>query len=1347
MATNNPNSNNGNSDSTNNNSSDILSTLLNQQTSNANTEIDLLKSIDKSVKDILKNGEGMSQSNAFNRMPGSRRSSFGRFSSGNSFSSKSGFGSAKNDFINAFQREIMEGILGSGFKDQMQGIMEKLAKDIGVDVEDIPKAFGKSLAKQAMSSNIGKSITGSLKNYASSALGGLKSSYTASRDKYFLNNPNARAAVDHANGARFAENWRRSQSGTRTEQPERSNLSGNASIKDLTIYAEHVVISQTDEHRPDINNNQNDSNENNPSVDMSEQEAMLKDYITDQLKGKVSDEILGSLDKDALSSIINAAGSGETGAMADVLSQLGLSGASGSGGLIEGITGLLGGGSGAGAAAAGAGETAALTATAGEAGAALAGVTAAAGTVCPVILAVVAAFEILKPALEGLVNLFGTLSNAFNRYENSREKQMENAQKRLEADIESIVKYQYEILEDAAKEMEDVWDSCLREISATQGYSKSDLQDLISSFAQRLRDEGLSSVISVSDITEDLTKVLESGLSGTVAEEFAYEAAKLNAAIPTQDFYEYASVYSSIAANAIKDGASQSEAIAEANEALEGFANNVLYASREIAGGFSTGLTDAESLFEQSVQIAQASKTGDSTEISAVMTAVSAITGAIAPDLATSMTDAIYEAATGGNSSQIVALRSLAGINASNTEFLKKLAEDPQTVFANLFNALAEKQNMSSDAYMEVAEGLSSIFGVSSDAFARVDFAYLADAISSMNSSSTALSENMELLASGETTTTAEQLKMQQINEYMIEEGLSYVLDNEAARAIQQHMWDEQIADELQETTYGVEIQGAMLEYIEGIRKTIDNIMTFLNPVGLISKISSGITNLVGSVAESAAQEADIVQLLELGKVGEGNSESLYQLTTRGTDLNLTESLIDLMGGTSLYNAVSDVRDTVSRSQAYWNSAYEPAYVSSQMYKALGSSSGSSTRSSKVNSAYSWSTVGKSAASTLSGSSSSGSDVAGISALSSSSTSSSTAASSSTSSLQKFLSSMESYFDEKGEDASYDEWLATSSRYGISDVSAALEGASVSEASVKGQFEAYQTGLGVEIKQEREAKEEQFWVDNVTQLTSANTWLETVYNKQVEFYDDFIKFHEDFLTYNQNFLDYDQHFLDYGGSEGYFNAYHASFNAFAGEDGTFFSNFVGDEGTPGTFRGYAQAFNDFAGEDGTFFTNFVGDEGTPGTFRGYAQAFTDFAGEDGTFFKEFVGSGDGDGTFKGFRSAFDTFVQSWTDYYLEHEAYSTATGVDSESENLSSLWTEVENLKSDSEAESREAVYKLAEALTQNNVDLLDPTVQTNVLLAEILQIVNAIMQQNGTSGSTTLAQSISGMALGVTNS
>ena len=145
---------------------------------------------------------------------------------------------------------------------------------------------------------------------------------------------------------------------------------------------------------------------------------------------------------------------------------------------------------------------------------------------------------------------------------------------------------------------------------------------------------------------------------------------------PTEDFFQYSSTYASLAANAIKNGKSETEAISYATSELENFASNLLYSSRQLAGGFSTGLKNASSLFEEAVKITTAAKQGDAGQLSSVLTAVSAVTGAIAPDLASSMTDAIVKAATGGNSSQIVALRSLAGINAGNTEFLKALVNN-----------------------------------------------------------------------------------------------------------------------------------------------------------------------------------------------------------------------------------------------------------------------------------------------------------------------------------------------------------------------------------------------------------------------------------------------------------------------------------------------------------------------------------------------------------------------------------------------------------------------------------------------------------------------------------------------
>lgn len=736
----------------------------------------------------------------------------------------------------------------------------------------------------------------------------------------------------------------------------------------------------------------------------------------------------------------------------------------------------------------------ALTAAAGGGSAvaaegAIASLGSAADTASPYILGAIILLELLSeamvPAIEGFGKLWDAIEVSYDRYNTSRKEMLKQEQERIKADVEVLIKTPFQILEDAAKNLYDVWDNNLKVINATQGYSKSDLQSLMADFAERLRNEGLSKYVSGADLTSNLTKVLEAGLSGTVAEEFAYIATILESAVPTQDFFSYASTYSSLAANAIKDGKSQSEAIQYANQELLAFASNVLSASRELSGGFSTGLKDAQSLFEQSVQIANASKTGDPSNIASVLTAVAAATGALAPDLATSMTDAIVKAATGGNSSEIVALRSLAGINASNTEFLRQVATNPQKVFAELFTNLAKMQNMSNDNYMEVAEGLSTVFGVSMDAFARIDFNYLANAIADMNVNNGALSENLALLKAGETTTTAEQLKMQQINKYMIEEGLSYVLDNEAARQIQQHMWDEQIALEMKEATYGVELRGAALEFLEGIRATIDNILGFLNPFMWMSKIN----DLVGTIQESNAQDADIKQLLQLGKVGQGTAEQLHQLTVRGVRLNVTTDLLSQMGGFSQYKLTDMQRSAQTGVLRNLATAISPIGLVANMlsrtdFGPLYNSNVGGRNA--ISSRYSWGLVDKATASNLF-SSYSGVPT-GYSTLSSTGAATSIAAQA----LQKMLS--EDYISSfVSEGKSYHEWVASAMSLGIKDFEQSVEDAGYSLAAVQNQFQQYQTKAGAEqaAASEEEWKNEQrsFWEDSRTfySLEAANT--------------------------------------------------------------------------------------------------------------------------------------------------------------------------------------------------------------------------------------------------------------------
>ena len=736
----------------------------------------------------------------------------------------------------------------------------------------------------------------------------------------------------------------------------------------------------------------------------------------------------------------------------------------------------------------------------------------------------VVGLEAISPALEGTAAMFKGMGKSFTRYNDQQEKYLEAQKDRLAADVKTLIEEPFNILKDAAKNVYDAWDRNVRVINATQGYNKADLQNLLANYSQRLKSEGLDKVITSTSIIDSLASILETGLSGKVAEEFAYQATKLNASIPTQDFFGYASTYSSLAANAIKNGKSEAEAIQYANQQLQAFASDVLYASRQLSGGFSTGLKNAQSLFDQSVKIATASKTGSPSTIAGVLTSVSAVVGAIAPDLVDSITSAIYNASVGGNSSQIVALRSLAGINASNTEFLKQVARDPKSVFESLFTKLATYQNMSESNYMEVADKVSEVFGLSREAFQRVDFNYLAQAISQMNLNNASLDENIAHLASGETTTTTEQLKMQQINKYLIDEGLAYVLDNEASRAIQQHMWDEQLARELTESTFAVELQGSALQFLEGIRHTIDNIAGLLNPVAWIKR---GVSTLVATAAESVAQQADVRQLLELSKVGSGNATSLYQLTTTGTNLRLTDSLINMMGGRSAYGFVSNAREimelttTLSPYTAILETASKAdEYVSlaSNIYSNIRQTAlGLTGYQRNVGSKYSWGTIGKSTQRALANIPS-GSSI-GVGTSGTQSGTSVSASNLSTTNINKMLGTIEEYAtarDDKGQfKYGYTDWAKTAKQYNISNLENALKDAGYEIEDVKQQFTDYQTTSAAEDEIRRRGMEELSWNTVNEHLPKTTEWLEKISGTLDSFLAEWVNYFVEHTAYTE----------------------------------------------------------------------------------------------------------------------------------------------------------------------------------------------------------------------------------------
>lgn len=937
-------------------------------------------------------------------------------------------------------------------------------------------------------------------------------------------------------------------------------------------------------------------------------------------------------------------------------------------------------------------------------GSALTGLAAGASTVAAIVAPIAVLLLLMEPAIEGGINALVAWGKAFVKTEDIRRKRIENADKRLKADIEYMVKEPFEILKKATQEWYDAWDNNLRKIGQTQGYDKESVYALYESYAAKLKEEGLSSYIPATEIINKLTTVLESGLSGEVAEQFAYIATKLNAAIPTQDFFQYVDSYASIAANAIAQGDSQAEAIAKANAELEQFASNLLYSSRELAGGFSTGLKNSADLFNNAIKISQTAKTYNASEISGTLTSVSAIIGSVAPDLASALVDNVVNAAIGGNDSTIVALRSLAGINAGNTDFLRAMAENPQAIFSELFTNLANMQNMSPDNYMEVAEGLADVFGIDKAAFARVDFNYLAQAISAMNVNNSSLQENLALLASGQTTTSAEQLKYMEIQRAITEEGLQYVLDSEAGRAIQQHMWDEQEANALMENEYAVNLQGAALKALEGVRETITNILNFLNPIGFIA---TGVENLIAVASEQEGNQQDIAEILELGAIG-SNDLALTKLTTIGDDLNLVSSLVEMMGGHSGTNGngswVSQYITNTNRKLAVVGDAlqmlgggaglitgvaklatgtfgqggelYNDKYgtdllnsVTTNAYATAGSN-----KSLSAASQYSWGVVGKSVVQAIASTPINSNSLIGGVVKS--------VVSASANSENRTLQNMQAFIDsavEASKEMGYDAYVATAKNYGISDLSEALTDFGLTEEKLRGYFEANQAKEGAIQEESRKADE-------------------------------------------QLFRDETRAFWDYaGGSSGIFQT--AMWLPFFGDGQKYDTRMdVVDTALSNiqTRIGMTEKHTVIGGIEEL--SDKLGDASSHTVIGVLEQLRTDISM-----------------TFVSTSSVFQRCLADWIRYIDDTKTYTNTL-------NRSTAWSALQNAEKDQQTEATLALANALNVFSADELKKLDPQLQANALLGEIVVLLQTIMQQNNTSaGSLSLPDTFSALGMGMT--
>lgn len=929
----------------------------------------------------------------------------------------------------------------------------------------------------------------------------------------------------------------------------------------------------------------------------------------------------------------------------------------------------------------------------------LAGIAKAAGKIVPIVAIIAIILQLAEPVLKSLGDFIKGWTAAFNRDEDSRRKRLENAQKRLQQDMETLARQPFEILTKAAEEWEHTWDENLSKIALTQGYNKESVYSLYSYLAERLASEDLESVIPATDIVKNLSSILDTGLSGKVAEEFAYQATKLSATIPTENFMGYASTYGQLASYALSQGKDQDEALEYANEQLLLFASNLLYSSRNLAGGFSTGLKDAQSLLKDAVDIAQSAKSNNVAAISGTLTSISGIIGAVAPDLAQGLVQNVVNAAIGGNSDSYVALRSLAGINAGNTDFLRALASDPQGVFVTIFRNLAQMQNMSPDNYMEVAEGLSSVFGVDMKAFARVDFNQLANSIAQMSETwsrggtVTALMENLNLLTSGEATMSTEQLKLQEINNVILDQGLSYIIDSEAGRMIQQHMWEEQMNNALMQNEYAVNLQGAALSFLEGIRGTISNILNFLNPLGFIEE---GFNQLLATQTERLENSKEVAEILERGRVGGGNAQAFSNLTNvSGVDLKLVPSLLEMMGGTSYnysapitnaltgraFNTATDQLGGLQAIYDYWVASPDSSplgfvlnklgkgksiQASNQLFYDLGYVTDTSTYiNSGPTSGYSGFNVGKSALSTFANSSS---------ILPEQVRAATNASYATDKALEESVKKANTYIATASEAAktmSYDEFLKNS---GYDDFEGFLEeNTDVTREQLRAYFDSAKGAAGSEIEEDRKKNIQDFIDTSRTYWSySSGTFEAWIWNP--------------FLT-------------------NYFKPF------FDKETGTFVKRMDNVDTALATIQAKQDTLIAEIGADNNYTVISV-------LMEINTRMYDTFIKEDTNFQK---------------------CLKDWVRYIGESAKYQTKIS-------NAQAWNDLQNAEEDRKNETLLALANSMNAFSAEELQKLDPQLQTNALLGKIVIILEAIMQQNNNqAGSFGLIDQLSAMGFGMT--
>ena len=467
-------------------------------------------------------------------------------------------------------------------------------------------------------------------------------------------------------------------------------------------------------------------------------------------------------------------------------------------------------------------------------------------------------------AFEALGELWESLEGSNRK---TRDQIIQAGFEKIRQDVKAMGTYQIEVYQDSVSKIYSAWDKNLAQIDATQGYTKEQLNTLQDSVTQKLDELGYSQAINAGDYLDELSRTLNANLGGELAEVFATQSLILQKAVPEFDASSMASQFAAIWTNAEKEGNSGEAAMVEAMRQVAGATKAI----EKTTDGNNQFIKSIPNYLEQAQTIV-ARAGGSVDQVASLTTQMMAAEGplsALAPQLQ-GFTGELVTILTNQNDATAVALRSImhdinADIGISATDFMKSFMDDTQGTLETAYRAIDQfiEKNENPGAEQEFLTAMESIFGISGDKLAQLDFGYIADQLAQTNANlnTSALLDAEALVKDGETATLEEQLVNNTTNMLLAQNAVRDTLDNSLMRKLEQNELNMEKLVWESAATQSVDLAEDTMSFFTKIK---DIIVDLLDPFGLFKAANSAISAEV-SAAENAANYALVSNLSSIG--------------------------------------------------------------------------------------------------------------------------------------------------------------------------------------------------------------------------------------------------------------------------------------------------------------------------------------------------------------------------------------------------------------------------------------------------------------------------------------------------